>query len=240
MCPAETATRPRRGALRGKVSQPLVHALASAPMVSSSTRQVGARACATLLVATAAALIAGSPLGCDGGKDSTTKDTEKSPSSPTEAQPRLPTLEFPAEIRAPHPEVSAFLDEFLNTCLVGDYAGYRRLVSRAYAPESRERFETIYQATDAVTVESIERIASSRTPGDVYRVVITVEFNPQHQINLRETQLKVAILVFKEGENWRMAPAPAELQPHDEPPPAMTSAPTTSAPTYPWDEDGDY
>ena len=65
----------------------------------------------------------------------------------------LPALTFDREIRAAFPEVVGFLDEFLNTCLVGDYAGYRRLVSRAYAPESQERFEAMYRATRAVTVD---------------------------------------------------------------------------------------
>ena len=67
----------------------------------------------------------------------------------------------------------------------------------------------------------------------------SVEINPQQQAKLRETHRRVAILVFKEGEDWRMAPAPTDLQPLDQPL-ATTSAPTTSAPGYPWDEDGDY
>jgi hypothetical protein len=158
----------------------------------------------------------------------------------TEPGQLLPSLTFASEIRTAHPEVGTFLDEFLNTCLVGDYAGYRRLVSRAYAPESRERFEAIYRATQAVTVDSIELIDIPEIQAPVYRVVSTVEFSPQQQAKLREPRREVAILVFKEGDNWRMAPAPTELQPRDEPVAATTSAPTTSAPAYPWDEDGDY
>jgi hypothetical protein len=91
-----------------------------------------------------------------------------------------------------------------------------------------------------VTVETIEPIEVPRLPSPAYRVVSTVELDPQQQAKLRETQRQVAILVFKEGEDWRMAPAPAELQPRSQPSPATTSAPTVSGPTYPWDEEGDY
>lgn len=185
-------------------------------------------------------LLPGLLLGCDGSASSTSPGRADAKAPSTEAEQRLPTLTFPVELRTPYPQVSAFLDEFLNTCLAGDYVGYRRLVSRAFKPESRERFEAIYQATESVTVEAIEPIEIPRLPSPAYRVVSTVELDPQQQAKLRETQRKVAILVFKEGDDWRMAPAPAELQPRSQPSPATMSAPTASAPSYPWDEEGDY
>ena len=49
---------------------------------------------------------------------------------------------------------------------------------------------------------------------------------------------RVAILVFEEEGELRMAPAPAEHQP-DADEAGATSGPTT-APSYPWDADGDY
>jgi len=187
-----------------------------------------------------AALLAGSLLGCDGGASSSPPTSETATEPAAQPAQRLPVYEITRGLRMEYPEVVAFLDEFLNTCLVGDYAGYRHLVSRAHTPESRERFDAIYQATEAVAVESVELIDVPRIPPPVYLVISAVELDPQQKIKLRETHRKIAILVFKEGEAWRMAPAPAELQPKDEPPPTTTSAPTTSAPAYPWDEDGDY
>jgi hypothetical protein len=186
------------------------------------------------------ALMAGPLLGCDRETDSNPKSNDEASEPPAEAGQRLPAYYIASGLRAAYPEVVAFIEEFLNTCLVGDYAGYRRLVSRAHTPESRERFEAIYQATEAVTVESIKPIDIPRIPPPVYLAVSAVELNPQQQMKLRETHRKVAILVFKEDAEWRMAPAPADLQPKDEPPAAPTSAPTTSAPAYPWDKDGDY
>lgn len=152
----------------------------------------------------------------------------------------LPTFSFAPGLRAAHPEVAAFLDEFLTTCLLGDYAGYRRLVSRAFEPLSRERFEAIYRATRTVRIDSIEPVEVPRIPPPVYCVVSHVELDPQQQARLRESQRDVAILVFREGADWRMAPAPAALQPRKQPTTQPASAPTTSAPSYPWDEQGDY
>ncbi len=177
-------------------------------------------------------------IGCEGGASSDADD--QSPESADVTPRHLPALTFPAEVRARHPEVSAFIDEFLGMWLVRDYAGYRRLVSRGCTPESRERFEAIYNATKAVAIESIEPISTPRLPSPAYRVVCKVELTPEQEARMRSKHRKVAILVFKELGNWRMAPAPAEYQPADEPPPATSSTPTTSAPSYPWDEEGDY
>lgn len=204
-----------------------------------TTRARVLRACPGLAAITLAAAL----LGCDRGASSTAAGAGADQAPPEEPTRPAPTLTFPAEIRAPYPEVSAFLDEFLNTCLGGeqeDYAAYRRLVSRAFTPESRERFEAIYHAIESVTVESIEPIEYPLIPPPAYRVVSTVELKPERQVKLRETHRKIAILVFKEGSDWRMAPAPAQLQPQEEEPAASASAPTTSGPAYPWDEEGDY
>jgi hypothetical protein len=193
-------------------------------------------------IAGAGVLLVALLCGCDGrGEAASASKAATQPAEPAaESRRRLPTLTFPTRLRTQYPEVGAFLDEFLNTCLVGDYVGYRRLVSRAHTPESRERFAAIYEATQAVTVETIEPIDVPQVSPPVYRVVATVALSPQQQARLRETNRKVAILVFKEGEDWRMAPAPARLQPHEPPPPTTTSAPAASAPSYPWDEEGDY
>ena len=199
-------------------------------LVTQRTRRRRARACGGI----GGALLVGLLLGCDGRGNPASKVAEST------SQPRAPLLKFAADLRAPFPDVSAFLDRFLHTCQAGDYAGYRRLVSRASIPETRERFEAMYHAVETVTVESIESVETSAIPPPVYRVVTSVEFTPQPQSRPRQRQRKVAILVFKEENNWVMAPAPRELQPQDELPPTTTSAPTASAPAYPWDEEGDY
>lgn len=58
---------------------------------------------------------------------------------------------------------------------------------------------------------------------------------------LRKDNRRIAILVFREDGAWRMAPAPAALQPR-EPDAASTPAasqPAATQPDYPWDKNAD-
>ena len=214
------------------------------------------RRCGTSGIGALTVLLAGLLLGCDSrpGSGASSEPTAAegvngsagvAPSQSTAgggpARPRrLPVYDISDGLRQAYPDVVVFLNEFLNTCLVGDYAGYRRLVSRAATPESRERFEAIYQATVAVTVESIEPVELPQVSPPAYRVVSRVEFNELHQERFGEVERQVAILVFREGEQWRMAPAPRELQPQKQPPPSTSPAAPGPALTYPWDQRGDY
>lgn len=190
----------------------------------------------------------------------------------------LPTYRFRDEdLKRAYPDVTAFVTQFLETCLTGDYLAYRRLVSRYENPESRERFSAIYQGIESITVESIEPIdparfarlsrggpkapGSEQPPGDAastestgegsptaqrtpaYRVVSSVTFSPQSKASLRHKSRSIAILVFEELGDWRMAPAPAELQPRDASRGESTDAEAAESqpsPDYPWEQDGDW
>ncbi len=150
----------------------------------------------------------------------------------------LPEYRFADGLREKYPEVCAFLREFLETCLAGDYTGYRRLVSRFEKPESRERFETIYHALRLVVVEHIEPLGASETGSQpvAYRVVSAAEFDPQSNVSLRHRDRSLALLVVAEDGGWRMRVAPAELQPRSEPAATTASAPASTI-EYPWDVD---
>ena len=153
-----------------------------------------------------------------------------------------PTFSFAAGLREEFPEATGFVHEFLQTCLNGDYSGYRKLVSRRREPEGLDRFTAIYHAIRVVRVESIERIPVPQVSDAVYRVVTAAEFQPGSRVSLRARNRSVAILVFQENGQWRMAPAPAALQPDDDPETAADPETTTApaAPDYPWDDDGDH
>ncbi len=150
----------------------------------------------------------------------------------------LPEYRFAEGLREQYPEVCAFLRDFLETCLAGDYAGYRRHVSRFEKPESRERFEVIYHALRRVAIEKIEPLGVSEGSSQpiAYLVVSAAEFDPQSNVSLRHRDRGLALLVVSEDGGWRMRVAPPEWQPSETPPPQTSpaSAPTTQ---YPWDED---
>ena len=132
------------------------------------------------------------------------------------------------------------MQQFLETCLAGDYAGYRKLVSRLCDPESRDRFQAVLQGIRTLRVESIELVERPQVADEVYRIISTIDFQPGTKVRLRHKGNALAILVLKEDGDWRMMPAPGSLQPTEEEAPATSSAPTASAPSYPLDEDGDY
>jgi hypothetical protein len=172
-------------------------------------------------------------------------DTPRKGTPSTQAQDQVepltpkPEYAFAAGLEEEYPQVADFLRRFMETSLAGDYTGYRRMVSRLADPESRSRFEAILNSLQKLTIQSIEEIDLPQVSGTAYRVVSQVEFLPHHKVTLRRgDNSRVAILVFEEEGELRMAPAPAEHQPApDEAPP--TSGPAT-APSYPWDADGDY
>lgn len=149
-----------------------------------------------------------------------------------------PEYVFAEGLRDRHPEVTAFLQHFLETCLNGDYNGYRQLVSRRANPESKERFQAIYYGIRSVKVETIEPVNVPDLPPPAYRIVSEIILDPEAKVALRGRNRKIAILAFKEEGEWRIVPAPAKQQPQDAPEAANPVEPTTTAPHYPWDEEG--
>ncbi len=162
-----------------------------------------------------------------------------------EAKGPRPRYDLPIELRTAHPEAADFVDRFLTTCLAGNYTEYRRLVSRTRVPESRERFEAIYRGLESVQVESIEPIDAERMPelpAPAYMVVSKLEIREESRLGQRRMRDRIAIVAFVEGDDWRMIPAPASMQPESEPEtaaaPAAPVEPEFVEPYFPWDQPG--
>jgi hypothetical protein len=187
-----------------------------------------------------AILLIGWSAGCERGKTPAQRAPTTQAQDQVEPQTPKPEYTFAAGLEDAHPNVADFLRRFMETSLAGDYAAYRRMVSRLADPESRARFEKILNSLRSLTIESIEPTELPGVSGPAYRVISQVEFLPHRRVALRRSDnSRVAILVFEEEGELRMAPAPSDLQPVvDEAGPA--SGPATSVPSYPWDADGDY
>lgn len=178
--------------------------------------------------------------GCDRGDRSRSRNGGTTPTSSARSAP-LPEYHFGFDLNAADPEVVGFIRQFLETALAGDYPAYRRLVSRYETPESEKRFDVIFGALRSLVVEAPEIMDFTRHDGaPVYRVVSRVEFDPASNVSLRHRNRAVAILVFKEDGEYRMMPAPPDLQPDRdaETNEAEATDPETQ-PSYPWDESGD-
>ena len=187
-------------------------------------------------------LIAGGLSGCDRGQSESKKKKAASKTNADQVDPTTPKPEyaFAPGLEDEYPDVVAFLRRFMETSLAGDYAGYRRLVSRAADPESRTRFEKVLNSLRSLSIESIEEIEIAKVPAPTYLVIGLPEFLPGQKVALRRgTNSRIAILVFPEEGELRTTFAPSSFQPApEETQPA--SAPAASAPSYPWDQDADY
>ncbi len=192
-------------------------------------------------------LVAGGLAGCE-RKESKSAKAPAAPAAPagdTVALPaQKPEYSFAPGLTESYPDIVGFMRHFLETCLAGDYAGYRQLVARATDPESRSRFERMLHALRSLHVDAIVRVESRHLPDPAYLVTGKAEFNVDERAAARHKDRgprRLGVLVFQEEGEWRLMLAPRELQPaENETQPASGAAATSSAPSYPWDEDGDY
>lgn len=156
--------------------------------------------------------------------------------------PEKPAYSFAPGLSEQHPAVVAFMRHFLETCMAGDYAGYRRLIARATEPESRARFERVLNTLRKLRVESIELIELKQLPPPVYLVVSEAEFVLDEKAARHRAPgpRRVAVLVVQEEREYRLILAPPELQPDKDADQDTATSATSTAPSYPWDQDGDH
>jgi hypothetical protein len=193
-------------------------------------------------------------VGCD--RSGSTKRSGGSSASLATTQPAvLPQYRFAdPTLETKFPDAAAFVREFLESCLAGDYPAYRKLVSRYEDPQRREQFDKLCGNLKRIEVESITELGEAEIrnvprpvgvnlPAPAYLVVSAIEFvNPEANVALRYRNRRLAILVFREEGAWRMRPAPSKMQPREPHPGAEDQSedpPAESLPDYPWDRDGD-
>ncbi|HUW85059.1 MAG TPA: hypothetical protein VMZ31_19940 [Phycisphaerae bacterium] len=128
-----------------------------------------------------------------------------------------PTFSFAPEATCEDTAVNGFVKRFVQTCLNGDYAGYREMVTRLVEPIGREAFETAWHAVERVEVNSIVLTEGvQRYPAPVYLVGAEVEMREPEASDAHVVAgprvRNVNILVFQEAGEWVMAPAPREIR----------------------------
>ena len=130
-----------------------------------------------------------------------------------------PTFSFAGEATCDDTAVNDFVKRFVRTCLSGDYAGYREMVTRLVEPIGREAFETAWHAVKRVEVNSIVLTEGvQRYPPPVYLVEAVVEMREPEASDAHVVGgppiRNVCILVFQdqEADEWTMAPAPREIR----------------------------
>lgn len=140
-----------------------------------------------------------------------------------------------------HPELSGFIQQGLKAVYQGDYAAYRQIVARNQRPESETRFKLVCESLESVRVDKVSQIELPEVPPPAYRVVAHFEFAPDSQAALRLKNRSIALLVIREGGDWRLLLAPSRLQPGRDAPDQQSTQPESDpnqqaeAIDYPWE-----
>lgn len=147
------------------------------------------------------------------------------------------TYQFAAGLREQYAEIVSVMQQFLETCLAGDYDGYRTFIATSATPDSHERFDAAFQSLQSLTVDRVEqRAAPELGLSEVWLVHWTAKLDPQSNLGRRKPVREVEIIVHREGGQWRLQPAPPSLRTH-----RATSGPSAetqdAGPDYPWDTD---
>ena len=205
------------------------------------------------LIATAAIMLLAAA-GCNRSESKKAKKADASADAAPARPAVLPQYRFTdPTLETKFPDAAAFVREFLESCLAGDYPAYRKLVSRYEDPQRREQFDKLATNLKRIEVESIAELGEAElraVPRPVgvdlsppaYLVISAIEFaNPDAAVALRYRNRKLAILVFREEGQWRMRPAPSKMQPREPQSGEQRVADDLGPPTpdYPWDRDGD-
>lgn len=117
-----------------------------------------------------------------------------------------PVVLFPPDCRQPDATVNNFIEHCLDVCSRGDYDAYRQLFGVDYRPTSEADFKKVWQGIKGVTVRRV--FPSPEVPPRCY-ILAKVELRHPDSKGRRERD--VPLMVFKEGDAWRLGPAPKNV-----------------------------
>lgn len=145
--------------------------------------------------------------GCK-GEASAENDGEIDPPPLIEEYPdkEPPAVLFPEELKTDDVVLNQFIHNGLDCCAKGDYDRFRQLFGVSYQPPDADRFKKLWQGVRLVRIAGIYHDA--RRPNDYY-VHAVVELRKADRRDRSERQ--AVIWVFKEGEEWRLGPAPSDI-----------------------------
>jgi len=168
------------------------------------------RTCKLTLLLWMAALIAGGVGGCKCGKDKggSTTGGLTNPAI-TEANPEVPPLsiDFPQKWRSQDEAINTFIESALKTAAKGDYDGFRQLFAMVHSPPSRQEFQRVWEAVEAIRVAGL--YGDGPVPQKYYLHALVDRRQPDRKGRLT---LNVIVMVFREAGQWRLGPASREVE----------------------------
>jgi hypothetical protein len=136
-------------------------------------------------------------------------DEQNEPSaSPVATLRATGPIEFPDGLRVDDPTVNEFILKAIETCVSGDYEAFRLLWTARQDPLSEQEFKRGWAAVQKVRIDNIRPF---RTPeGEiVYAARAHVQLDPAE---VPEPDRDIVLLLVKESEQWRLAPAPPSVR----------------------------
>lgn len=154
-----------------------------------------------------AAGAAGTFAGCECGKEGGSKPQDTVERTVSLDQPELPkpVVEFPESLQCSDPTVNAFIREALQTCVDGQYESFRSLFGTSYTPTGYEDFERLWKRVFSIRVAGLTQ-AAENPPRYYMQVGVTYREEDRRGRSERE----VIVMIYREGDHWRLAPAPSE------------------------------
>ncbi len=156
-----------------------------------------------------AALLVGSADGCKCGKDQGEKPSgplDTPPIAVSNPQASAPDIVFPARWRSRDAAMNSFIESTLKVAAQGDYDGFRQLFGMANMPPSRQEFQRIWEAVEAITVAGV--YGDGPEPEKYFLHALVKRRQPDRKGRLT---LNVVVTVFQEAGQWRLGPAPKEV-----------------------------
>lgn len=189
------------------------------PTIASPILRIGP---ATVCALAGAALI----IGCSDEVDPRANILENQAMETINMDPEKeePKFVFAPEATVEDPSLNAFIREFADMCIKGEYDRYRMKVSRRSDPVTKDEFERVWHNIREISIDFVVALPEKKsTPGPRYALQATVHVErpatgPERQVVLQ---------ILQEQEEWVIDALPGEeldrLQ-------ALATQPTT-APT---------
>ena len=118
-----------------------------------------------------------------------------------------PATVFPWRAHTEDMAVNAFIDEMLEICAEGDYGGFRALFGTAYTPTPEDKFRRVWHGVQEIRIEAVE---PDRSQENVFYGYAEIRLRKPDRDD--QTMRQMVVMIYRQGEKWRLGPAPKEIE----------------------------
>ena len=121
-----------------------------------------------------------------------------------------PEIEFPQQLKTDDVTVNEFIRKALDACRTGDYDTFRQLFGVTAELPEEQQFGHVWKGVKSIRVAGTYKDDKHGQQPPEYYVHIVVQLRQPDRYDRTERQ--AVIWLFREGDQWRMSPAPSEIQ----------------------------